>query len=260
MNLEGKVAIVTGAGRGLGRAAATALAKAGAKVVLFGPDTKHLEEAAGEIKKSGFQGIVVEGDVSVAGDVDRLVNETRNRFGSVDVLFNNAGIIGPPRFLEDANADAWFTAINVNLSGMYLTCRAAIPMMTEKGGGRIINVTSGLGRMPFPKFCAYCVSKAGVDQLTRCLSEEFRNTGIRVNAIDPGVMDTPMQEQIRSLGEEKLGSDLHRRFTSFKTQGGLTDPGQVAKLVVYLASEDAGEISGQVLSLADLPDDFRRMR
>lgn len=256
MRLEGKVAIVTGAGSGLGRSVVLALAGSGWRVAMIGPDHRQLDEVVYEIEKIGSSGLAVEGDVSVAGDVNRLVNSTRRRFGTVDVLFNNAGIIGPPRFLEDASPDDWFRTINVNLNGMYLTSRAVIPLMIDNGGGRIINVTSGLGRMPFPRFCAYGVSKAGVDQLTRSLSEEFREEGILVNAIDPGVMDTGMQADIRHLGEEVLGSELFTQFNSVKTLGRLNDPAEVAQLVVYLASDEADGITGRILSMADLPEDF----
>ena len=251
--LKENVALVTGGGNGLGRAAAIALAKNGARVSILGPDESSLDETASEINRSGGACLVFPGDVANWDDVNRWVEEAKNHYGGIDILINNAAIIGPPRFLEDAEPAYWERTIAVNLNGMVWTARAVLPHMMEKGAGRIVNVSSGLARMRFQRFCAYSVSKAGVEQLTRSLSAEYEAYHISVNAVDPGVMDTPMQAEIRGLAEEKLGKTLKSHFVGYKESGQLVAPEQVAELVVYLAGPKSGHIKGRVLSLADLP-------
>jgi len=253
MELEGKSAIITGAGHGLGRAVSIRFAEEGAKVSLFSRTEADLRKVSDEISRKGGESQVVPGDVSREDDVARLVERTVERFGTVDILVNNAAILGPPRFLEDATPDEWLKAISINLNGVYYCCRAVLPQMVQRRSGRIINVTSGLGSRPYPRFCAYAVSKAGVNQITRSLAEELGAKNIKVNAIDPGVMDTKMQEQIRGLGEEKLGREVYNRFTSLKKEGGLGDPFHVAELVVFLASPRSDHVNGQVVSIHDLP-------
>jgi len=253
--LKGKVAIVTGAGRGLGRAVARGLAAAGAKVALFSRTAGELEAVADEIREEGGEALGMPGDVAGGSHVVRLVSETLDRFGRLDILVNNAGIVGPARFLEDADPKSWANTLAVNLTGTYHCCREAIPHMQDRGGA-IVNVTSGLARMPFPHFCAYGVSKAGVDQLTRSLSEEFREAGIRVNAVDPGVMDTPMQAEIRETGGETLRPEIHQKFIGFQKNGRLTPPERLVPLFRFLASDEAAHVTGRILS----PDDLERLR
>lgn len=249
--LAGKTAIVTGAGRGLGRAVAKGLAAAGARVALFSRTADELRTVADEIRADGGEALAMPGDVAGGSQVARLVSETLDRFGRLDTLVNNAGIIGPARFLADADPKSWAETLAVNLTGAYHCCREAIPHLQDRGGA-IINVTSGLAQMPFPHFCAYGVSKAGINQLTRSLSEEFRDAGIRVNAVDPGVMDTPMQAEIRETGSETLRPEIHRRFIGFQKSGQLTPPERLVPLFRFLASDPAAHVTGRILSLGDL--------
>lgn len=244
MKLKGKIAIVTGGGRGLGRAIALGMAKEGASIVAMSRSEDEINGVVHEIKRSGGEGLPVSGDVSQEGHVSHMMDEIRKHFPSVDILVNNAAIVGPARFLADTDFDTWEKTIGINLHGVFLCCRAVVPIMAEQKSGKIINISSGLGQMPFPRFCAYAVSKAGVIQLTRSLSEELADYNIQVNAIDPGVMDTSMQQEIRNLGPSALGENLYRHFYEYKKKGVLKDPAKVAPLAVFLASRDADHLSG----------------
>jgi fengycin family lipopeptide synthetase B len=244
MKLKGKIAIVTGGGRGLGRAIALAMAKEGASIVAMSRSKDEINGVVDKIKRAGGEGLPVSGDVSQEGHVSRMMDEIGKHFPSVDILVNNAAIVGPARFLADTDFDTWEKTIGINLHGVFLCCRAVVPIMAEQRSGKIINISSGLGQMPFPRFCAYAVSKAGVIQLTRSLSEELADYNIQVNAIDPGVMDTSMQQEIRNLGPSALGENLHRHFYEYKEKGVLRNPAKVSPLAVFLASSDANHLSG----------------
>jgi 3-oxoacyl-[acyl-carrier protein] reductase len=248
VKLEGKTAIVTGAGRGLGRAIALALAREGARTAIISRSADQLEEVASQTKSEIF---VFKGDVSKGEDAWRMVQETNDRFSGIDILVNNAGIVGPVRFAEDSDERSWRETIDINLNGAYFFTRFAVPLMKERCGGKIINIVSGLGRMPFPRFCAYSVSKAGMIQFTLSLSEELKDLRIQVNAVDPGVMNTTMQQEIRNLGEDVLGEPLFRHFMEYKEQGHLKDPAEVARLIVFLASSESDHLNGRVGTLND---------
>ncbi|MGE5840019.1 MAG: SDR family NAD(P)-dependent oxidoreductase [Deltaproteobacteria bacterium] len=244
MILQGKVAFVTGGGRGLGRFIALAMAGEGARVVIMGRTAKDLREVVSMIRGAGGEGDLLEGDVSNSGEVTRGIEKTVRDHGGLDILVNNAAVMGPARFLEDADETAWQETLNTNLHGAYLCCRAAGLVMREQGSGKIINVSSGLGQMAYPRFCAYAVSKAGQIQMTRSLAEEWRPMNIRVNAIDPGLMDTGFQVGVRNLEPGVLGKELHERLWGFKEKGLLKDPGMVTPLAVYLASPASDHLSG----------------
>ena len=251
MQLEKKSAMITGGGRGLGRAAALAMAREGACISIMARTQKDLEETAGLVRDLGGEIVVLQGDVSSERDVRRLMDKTLKHFSGIDILVNNAAVIGPVRFMEDADSASWKETVAVNLHGPFFCCRAVVPVMREKGGGRIINIASGLGQMPFPRFCAYAVTKAGIIQLTRSLSSELSPHNIHVNAIDPGVMDTAMQADLRDLGPEVLGEEVYAQFMEYRRQGHLRDPAEVATLAVFLASPEAGSLSGHFGTLED---------
>jgi len=255
MLLKGKVSFVTGGGRGLGRAIAMAMAREGARVVSMSRTAKELREVVSLIRESGGEGDFCEGDVSKPEDVSRGIDKALRSYGGLDILVNNAAVIGPARFLDDADEAAWHKTLNTNLYGAFLCCRAAGLLMRERGSGKIINISSGLGQMAFPRFCAYSVSKAGEIQMTRSLGEEWRPMNIQVNAIDPGLVDTGLQEGVRGLGPGVLGKELHDRFAEYKEKGLLKDPDRVAPLAVYLASSSSDHLSGHFGTL----DYYRRL-
>ena len=250
MPVHEKAALVTGSGRGLGKAIAEAYARLGLRVAMMSLNPEELKEAAeGISRRTGAEVFHSAADVSCPEDVTRIAQETLERFGRIDVLVNNAGIIGPPRFLEDTGPDAWNRTLGVNLGGFYLCARAVLPFMIERRQGKIINIVSGLGDMPYPRFCAYAVSKAGAIQLTRSLASEMQPWNIQVNAIDPGVMDTSMQDHLRNMDPGVLGEDVYGNFVAYKKQGMLKDPRAVALLAVFLASDDSRHITGEIGTL-----------
>lgn len=255
MLLKGKVSFITGGGRGLGRSIALAMAREGARVVIMSRTAEHLREVVSLIRESGGEGDFCEGDVSKSEDVSRGIDKALRGYGGLDILVNNAAVIGPARFLDDADEAAWQKTLNTNLYGAFLCCRAAGLVMRERGSGKIINISSGLGQMAFPRFCAYSVSKAGEIQMTRSLAEEWRPMNIQVNAIDPGLVDTGLQEGVRNLGPGVLGKELHDRFAEYKEKGLLKDPDRVAPLAVYLASSSSDHLSGHFGTL----DYYRRL-
>ena len=251
MKLDATTAMITGAGRGLGRAIALAMAREGARVSLMSRTETDLNEVRERIQQAGGTCLVFPGDVSQEPDVSKMVEDTLQETGRVDILVNNAAVIGPVRFLKDADGAAWRQTLAVNLHGACSCARAVAPHMKEQGAGKIINIASGLGEMPFPRFCAYAVSKAGIIQLTRSLSEELKPANIQVNAIDPGVMDTDMQKQIRDLGPEVLGRGLYDNFLNYWQSGALRNPDEVASLAIFLASSASDSITGRYGGLQD---------
>jgi NAD(P)-dependent dehydrogenase (short-subunit alcohol dehydrogenase family) len=250
MGLDGRVALVTGASRGLGKVVAIALAKRGARVALNARSEKAIRVAAEEINRTGGRAIALPGDVSIRTEVERLVEAAAGKLSRLDVLVNNASVIGPPSFVKDADPDSWKSTMDTNLNGPFHAIRAALPLLRTDGGD-IINIVSGLGQMAFSRFCAYSVSKAGLIQMTRSLAEELRPLDVRVNGVDPGVMDTSMQREIRSMGPSLLGKDLHRQLMELKESGRLKSPGEVAPLVCFLASPLSNHLSGAVGTVTD---------
>lgn len=252
MRLENRVAVVTGAGTGLGRAIALAMSEAGAKLVLIGRRREKLEAVADAAETESR---VCPTDIAVPAEVARMAAQAQERFSRVDILVNNAAIIGPASFLQDTSPETWKQTLDINLYGAFLCTHALVPAMIEQKRGKIISITSGLGQRPFPRFCAYGVSKAGINQLTRNLAEELAPYNIQVNAIDPGVMDTPMQTEIRDRGPQLLSQPIHRRFSAFKNHGELKPPQEVAPLAVYLGSSDSDKLTGRIGTVSE----YRRM-
>jgi 3-oxoacyl-[acyl-carrier protein] reductase len=245
MQLKGKVAIVTGAGRGLGRASSLEMAKEGASLVILSRTPSELRETAKTIRASGADVISVKADVSTPRDIERVVDRAIKNFGKIDILMNNAAIIGPVSPLFMIDQEEWDEVMDINLRGPYLLAKAVIPYMIKQSSGKIINVTSGLGEIVMPPFAAYSVTKAGLIHLTKIMAEELEYHNIQVNGLDPGVMDTKMQEEIRNLGPEILGEEIYYEFLSMEEKGVLKPPEKVARLAVFLASGESDSITGE---------------
>jgi 3-oxoacyl-[acyl-carrier protein] reductase len=245
MQLKGKVAIVTGAGRGLGRASSYEMAKEGASLVILSRTPSELREAAKTIRNLDADVIYLKADVSNPLDIKRVVDRAIKHFGKIDILMNNAGIIGPVSPLFMIDQEEWDEVMDINLRGPYLLAKAVIPYMIRQSSGKIINVTSGLGEIVMPPFAAYSVTKAGLIHLTKIMAEELEYHNIQVNGLDPGVMDTKMQEEIRNLGPEILGEEIYSEFLSMKKRGVLKPPEKAARLAVFLASGESDSITGE---------------
>jgi 3-oxoacyl-[acyl-carrier protein] reductase len=244
MKLNKKVAIITGAARGLGKAIAVAFAEQGARVMLMDLDAEELKKTADAISRINGNVLIYAGDVSQESRVLDMVEKTRKQFGFIDILVNNAGIIGPADFIKDADSQSWQKTLDINLNGAYFCIRAVIKHMIAQKSGKIINITSGLGERPFARFCAYGVSKAGLIQMTRLLSEELKAHNIQVNAINPGVMDTSMQTEIRGIDISSMGQEVYDRFHGLYENRELQDPAELSPLAVFLASSDSDHLTG----------------
>jgi NAD(P)-dependent dehydrogenase (short-subunit alcohol dehydrogenase family) len=245
--LAGKVAIVTGASRGIGAAAALALGEAGASVVLAARTTAQAEANARQINAAGGKAAAIACDVSDYAACQRLVQETTERFGPPDVLVNNAGVIEPISMVGEADPAEWARSIEINLIGAYYVIRAVLPGMIERGHGDIINVSSGAAHRPLEGWSAYCAGKAGLAMLTRSIDLEHRPAGIRVFGFQPGTTDTDMQVTIRASGVNMV-SRIPREQ--------LTPDAHPARAIVYLCSEEADDLAGKEFALGN--DDFRR--
>ena len=247
ISLAGKSIIVTGASRGIGEAAAHALAAAGAQLMLTARDGALTAKVAAAITAAGGTATSMACDVSDYKAVQALVAATIEKYGRLDALINNAGVIEPIARLEDSDPAAWARNIQINLVGAYHAVRAAIGPMIAAGGGTIVNISSGAAIRPLEGWSAYCSAKAAVHMMTRAIALETAAKGIRVFGFQPGTTDTDMQVQIRASRMNPV-SQIPREK--------LTPVAEPAQCIVYLCSAAADDIAGQEVSLRD--DDFRR--
>jgi NAD(P)-dependent dehydrogenase (short-subunit alcohol dehydrogenase family) len=237
--LTGKVAIVTGAASGIGRATALLFAAEGARVVAADWHPDKGQRVTEEVLERGGDAVFVQADVSSPEDMQKVVAKAVEAHGHLDIIFNNAGVEGEQAPTADCTVENWDRVIGINLKGVFLGMKYAIPEMLKNGGGVIINNASVAGIVGFQNIPAYCASKGGVIQLTKTAALEYAKQGIRVNAICPGVIMTPMVE--RFLG----GNDqAQQAFEALEPVGRFGRPEEVAQLALFLASDDSSFCTG----------------
>ena len=237
--LEGKVALVTGASSGIGRESALAFASAGARVVVSDVVVDDGEETVSQIQSKGGEATFVRADVSQTAEVEALVRHTIETYGRVDCAHNNAGIEGDMAPTAECAEANWDRTIGINLKGVWLCMKYEIPEMLRQGGGAIVNTSSAAGLVGFANLPAYVASKHGIAGLARTAALEYAEQGIRVNAVCPGVIHTPMIDRIVS-GD----AQAEAQFTALEPVGRMGSPAEVAQAVVWLCSDAASFVTG----------------
>ncbi len=252
MQLEGKVAIVTGGGKGIGRAISLAFASEGADVVVAARTESSLKEVAAEIEAIGRKSLVVVTDLSKAESPLNVVDRTLEKFGKVDVLVNNSGIEGPIDNVADMDLEGWNELLAVNLTGTMLCARYVLEKsMIPRRSGVIINLSSAAGRKGFPTRSAYSSSKFAIIGLTQSLASEVGKYGIRVNSIAPGAVEGERIERVFGIMSENLGisyEEVVKNSNARAALGRMVKPEEVAALAVFLASEQSSGITGQTIN------------
>ena len=246
-DLTGHVALVTGAGRGIGRATAIRLAGAGAKVVATARTREELAEVVGVVTEAGGLATALECDLSDRDQTIGLANDAASPFGPIDILVNNAGIgsSADPRPLIDFRDEFWDLTLEVNMTAPYLLSKAVLPAMKARGWGRIITVASINGRVPSPSSGAYVASKHGVIGLMRTLALEHAADAITVNCVCPGPVKTRVNDLRVRYDADRLGRDFEEYEAGLTPIGGRLAPEDIASMIEYLATDEAGMITGQ---------------
>jgi len=250
--LDGKVALITGASKGIGRVMSRLFAKEGAAVVCAARSRDLVEETAALIKGDGGRTLAVTGDAAVEGDVQKMVAAGVEAFGKLDVLVNSAGDGGPTKRVQEYTTDDWFYTINSCLTSSYMCTRFAVPEMIRAGGGVIVNVSSTAGRRGLPFRIGYCSAKAGQVGMTYGLALELSPHNIRVNAIAPGAVEGDRIDRVIAGQAEVRGvavEDMRRNFVERSPLKRMTTAEDIATLAVYLCSDAAKNLSGQCIAV-----------
>ncbi len=239
--VDGKIALVTGAARGIGRAIAEELATQGADLVLCDLKAEWLTDTAEAVKAKGRKVVCLAADVSNGDSVNATVDEAVKQCGRIDILVNNAGIT-KDTFLARMSEEDWDAVINVNLKGTFLFCKAVGKVMMKQRGGAIVNIASIIGLIGNAGQCNYAASKAGVIALTKSVAKELASRNVRANAVAPGFIETKMTEV--------LPEDIKKQMLALIPLNRFGQPRDVARVVVFLAGEESGYLTGQVLTVA----------
>ncbi|HEU4713473.1 MAG TPA: glucose 1-dehydrogenase [Pyrinomonadaceae bacterium] len=242
---NGKVAVVTGATSGIGRACAFGFANEGAKVICVGRNEDALNAIVQELRNTGAEALPVRADLSNDAEADHVVDEAVKAFGGIDVLVNAAGFIKSGT-IENTSIETWDEMMNVNVRVVFRLMQRAVPTLIERRGN-VVNISSVTGLRSFPGVLAYCVSKAAVDQLTRCSALELASKGVRVNAVNPGVVVTEIHKR-GGMNEEAYAAFLEHSKTTHPL-GRTGRPEEIAALVLFLASDEASWITGATYSI-----------
>ena len=247
MRLKDRVALITGAGRGIGRAIALAYAKEGASLALAARTLSELEETAREAEALGALTHVVQVDVTNEEEVAEMVRQTVERFSTIDVLVNNAGAVGPVGPIHETDVAEWVRTIQVNVVGMYLCCRAVMPLMLRNDRGKIINLGGAGATIAWRSTSAYSTSKAAVVRLTEGIAFELQGSNVQANILGPGSIHTRLWEELRD-GAEAAGDSALFELGQRVTSGGGAPMDRAADLAVFLASDDSAQLSGRLIS------------
>jgi NAD(P)-dependent dehydrogenase (short-subunit alcohol dehydrogenase family) len=242
MDLLGKAAIITGAGRGIGRSIALRLAQDGADVVVADIDLPAAEEVTLEIEQTGRRALALEMDVTQKAQVRAAMERAVAEFGRLDILVNNAGILGPTTSLVDTPEEEWDRCLEVHLKGAFLCCQAVVPQMLKQGYGKIVSMASAAGKEGNPNLAAYSVAKAGIICLTKSLAKEVATQGINVNCVAPTIIETDL---VKGMSSEQVASLLAK--IPMRRIG---QPEEVAALVKFLVSDESAFATGQCYDLS----------
>jgi meso-butanediol dehydrogenase/(S,S)-butanediol dehydrogenase/diacetyl reductase len=244
MKLAGKVALVTGAGSGIGEAIAILFAAEGARVGVVDFSEEGGQNTVRQITGAGGEAAFFPADVSKSADVERAVNAVRERWGRLDILCNNAGI-GVAAAVTETTEEDWDRVLAVDLKGVFLGCKYAIPGMIAQGGGVIVNTASVAGQVGVLNRAAYCAAKAGVVGLTKSIAVDYVAQKIRANAICPGTVDSPWIKKILAAQPDPVGE--RQRMVERQPMGRMGEPAEIARAALYLASDDSAFVTGTAL-------------
>jgi NAD(P)-dependent dehydrogenase (short-subunit alcohol dehydrogenase family) len=253
MKLQGKVSIITGAGRGIGKAIALRFAREGAVVVATGSTEETIDSTAGEIREQGGRAVSILTDVSDEASVRSMTEEAIREFGQIDILINNAGVIGPTAPVVSVERAEWDHTLAVNLTGAYLCAKHALPVMIERRAGRIINITSVAGLGGYALRSAYSVSKWGMIGLTRSLALEVGRYDITVNAIAPGPVRGPRIDEVIRRRADEMGrpfEEVEQEYIAPIALQRMVDEEDIAAMTLFLCSEEGRNITGETITIS----------
>jgi NAD(P)-dependent dehydrogenase (short-subunit alcohol dehydrogenase family) len=255
VDLTGQVALVTGGGRGLGRAFASALAKAGAHVAVTARTAEPLAETVEMVERAGGRALAIPGDVSAPDTVAHVVRTAESQLGMVDILVNNAGAVGPLGYDWEVDLEDWWRTFEINVRGPFLYARAVLPGMVKRQRGRIVNISTGAGFGRLPQMDAYCATKAALTQWTKCLAADIQAHGVTVFAFHPGFVRTSMVDHLTS---SDVPNAVQAYFNSLLSQGRDVPIERSAQMLLFLVSGRADALSGRFIRAQDNEEELVR--